>query len=120
LSLSRILRAILWQKKYNIRESIGSRKYFLLLRYVTPLSKCLSEFKETGILVSYADPIPRWILCSKYAIPFSLSDWGCLYDRFASVGVFYSGLSDKLGVEYNIFKVGTFKGAVEPYYLKNQ
>lgn len=30
---------------------------------------------------------------------------------------FYKGLLNKLGVEMQVFKVGTFKGAVEPLVL---
>lgn len=31
--------------------------------------------------------------------------------------LFYKGISEKLGVEWETFKVGTYKGAVEPYTL---
>lgn len=36
---------------------------------------------------------------------------------FSASPVFYKGLMDKLGIEMQIFKVGTYKSAVEPYIL---
>lgn len=35
----------------------------------------------------------------------------------ASQGLFFTGLGDKLGIQYEIFKVGKYKSAVEPYML---
>ncbi len=37
------------------------------------------------------------------------------FDGFSSEIVFFKGLMEKLGVEFQVFKVGKFKGAVEPY-----
>ncbi len=37
------------------------------------------------------------------------------FDGFSSEIVFFKGLMDKLGIEFQVFKVGKFKGAVEPY-----
>ena len=35
----------------------------------------------------------------------------------ASQGLFFTGLGDKLGIHYEIFKAGKYKSAVEPYML---
>lgn len=37
------------------------------------------------------------------------------FDGFSSEIVFFKGLMEKLGIEFQVFKVGKFKGAVEPY-----
>ena len=43
---------------------------------------------------------------------------GMEFNGFASTPMFYTGLFEKLEIEPKIFKVGTFKSAVEPYMLK--
>lgn len=36
-----------------------------------------------------------------------------------STNLFFKGLFDKLGIQFQVMKVGTFKSAVEPYILEN-
>ncbi|SEN36481.1 protease-4 [bacterium A37T11] len=40
-----------------------------------------------------------------------------LFNGFSASTMFYKGLFEKLGVEAQVFKVGTYKSAVEPYIL---
>lgn len=37
----------------------------------------------------------------------------------STTNLFYKGLLDKLGISFQVFKVGTFKSAVEPYIMEN-
>ena len=80
----------------------------------------LVDFKESGkFIISYADNYEQlqYYLAStadKVLInPQGSLDWHGL----ASLNMFYKELMDKLGIEVEIFKVGTFKSAVEPYML---
>ncbi|MEM6805502.1 MAG: signal peptide peptidase SppA [Bacteroidota bacterium] len=41
------------------------------------------------------------------------------FNGLSAVPMFYKGLFDKVGVTPKIFKVGTFKSAVEPYFRKD-
>ncbi len=123
LSLSRILRAIRLAKENDNIKGIYLEAGNTSSSPATlaAIRNALSEFKETGkFIVSYADTYTQggYYVASIADSVFVNPIGGVYMTGLASVGVFYSGLSDKLGVEYNIFKVGTFKGAVEPYYLK--
>jgi protease-4 len=80
----------------------------------------LKSFKESGkFIVSYADNYSQgaYYLCSVadkvFMNPLGLA---LLYGR-ASQYEFYKGLGEKIGVDFLVFKVGTYKGAVEPYML---
>ena len=42
-------------------------------------------------------------------------DGGVLFDGFGRSKLYYKSFLDKLKIDFNIFKVGTFKSAVEPY-----
>jgi len=80
----------------------------------------LLDFKESGkFIISYGDVYTQGC----YYLT-SLSDKVIVNPQgnldlhgYAAVPVFYKGLLDKLGVEMQIFKVGTFKSAVEPFML---
>lgn len=80
----------------------------------------LKKFKESGKwVVAYGDAITQgnyYIACaadSIYVNPVGSVD---VHGLSATV-MFYKGLLDKLGVEMQVIKVGTFKSAVEPYIL---
>ncbi len=80
----------------------------------------LKDFKSTGkFIYSYGDHYTQgaYFVCSvadKVVLnPIGLVDWKGL----CSQTVFYTDLMAKLGVKVQVFKVGTFKSAVEPYTL---
>ncbi|EJX04290.1 signal peptide peptidase SppA, 67K type, partial [gut metagenome] len=81
----------------------------------------LIEFKSSGkFIVSYADNYGQgaYYICSA-ADSILLNPQGTVgLTGLASQGIFFTGLADKLGVEHYIFKVGTYKSAVEPFFLK--
>ena len=84
------------------------------------LRRALIDFRENGkFVVAYADHFSQgnYYLCS-VADRIFLNPQGLLeLQGLASQTLFYKGLMDKLGVEMQIFKVGTYKGAVEPFML---
>ncbi|MBR1807780.1 MAG: signal peptide peptidase SppA [Paludibacteraceae bacterium] len=84
------------------------------------IRRALLDFKESGkFIVAYADSYSQgnyWLA--------SVADKVCLNSRGAlswaglsSNIMFYSRALEKLGVEMQVVKVGTFKSAVEPYML---
>lgn len=85
------------------------------------IREALKDFKESGkFVVAYADNYSQgnYYLCS-VADKVFLNPQGMLgLVGLASQTMFYKGLLDKIGVEMQIFKVGTYKGAVEPFMLE--
>ena len=82
------------------------------------LRKALLDFKESGkFILAYADQYTQ----GAYYIasvadhvllnPSGMLDW----HGIASRPVFYKELLEKLGVKMQVFRVGTFKSAVEPF-----
>ena len=84
------------------------------------IRRSLIDFKESGkFVVAYADNFTQgnYFLCS-VADKVFLNPQGILeLTGLASQTLFYKGLMDKVGIEMQIFKVGTYKGAVEPFIL---
>ena len=84
------------------------------------IRRSLTDFKESGkFVVAYADNFTQgnYFLCS-VADKVFLNPQGILeLTGLASQTLFYKGLMDKAGIEMQIFKVGTYKGAVEPFML---
>jgi signal peptide peptidase SppA, 67K type len=78
----------------------------------------LVRFKESGkFLVSYADTYTQggYYLAS-VADKVALNPQGMLdMHGLASIPIFFKDALDKLGIEMQIFKVGTYKSAVEPF-----
>jgi protease-4 len=82
------------------------------------LRQGLLEFKKSGKwIISYADQYNRsaYYLCSAadkvYMNPIGMLDWSGM----SSEPIFYKGLLEKVGVKMQVFKVGTYKSAVEPF-----
>ncbi|MGN1256811.1 MAG: signal peptide peptidase SppA [Bacteroidaceae bacterium] len=82
------------------------------------LRQALLKFKESGKwIIAYADTYSRsaYYLCSVadkvYLNPIGMLDWSGL----SSNPMFFTGLMKKLGIKMQVFKVGTYKSAVEPY-----
>lgn len=84
------------------------------------LRRALIDFKSSGkFIVAYGDQYSQanYYICS-VADKVFLNPQGALeLVGMASQTVFYKGLMDKIGVQEQIFKVGTYKGAVEPFML---
>lgn len=81
----------------------------------------LVSFKESGkFIVSYGDSYTQgaYYLCSVADSVFLNPQGSVALTGLVSQGLFFTGLADKLGVEHYIFKVGTYKSAVEPFFLK--
>lgn len=84
------------------------------------LREALTDFKESGkFVIAYADNYTQgnYYLCS-IADKVFLNPQGIVgVMGLASQTLFYKGLLDKIGVQMQVFKVGTYKGAVEPFML---
>ena len=85
---------------------------------VQELRQALLKFKKNGKwIIAYADTYSRsaYYLCSVadkvYLNPIGMLDWSGL----SSNPMFFTGLMKKLGIKMQVFKVGTYKSAVEPY-----
>ena len=80
--------------------------------------RALMDFKESGkFIVAYADNYTQggYYLAS-VADKIYLNPQGILgLTGLSSRPMFYKGLLQKIGVEMMVFKVGTYKGAVEPF-----
>lgn len=82
------------------------------------IHRALVDFKESGKFVyAYADTYSqREYLLSAAADSVMLNPVGGIDFRgLASQVMFLKGLYDKLGIEMQVLKVGTYKSAVEPY-----
>ena len=87
---------------------------------MAPIRKALLEFKESGkFIVAYGDNFsqPTYYLSSVadkiFMNPYGNMDFGGL----ATSIQFNKGVFEKWGIEMQVYKVGTFKSAVEPYTL---
>lgn len=80
----------------------------------------LADFKESGkFIIAYADVYSQGCYyLSSVADKVIMNPQGNLdLHGLSSSPTFYKGLLDKVGIEMQIFKVGTFKSAVEPFML---
>lgn len=82
------------------------------------IRRALLDFKESGkFIVAYGDNYTQneYYLCSvadKVMLnPQGVIDWTGLSEN----SIFFKRLLEKIGVEVQIFKVGTYKSAVEPF-----
>ena len=82
------------------------------------IRRALMDFKDSGkFIVAYADSYTQggYYLAS-VADKIYLNPQGILgLTGISSQTMFYKGLLQKIGVEMMVFKVGTYKGAVEPF-----
>ena len=82
------------------------------------IHRALKDFKESDkFIYAYADDYTqREYLLSAIADSVVLNPVGAIDFRgLASQIMFVKGLYDKLGIEVQVLKVGTYKSAVEPY-----
>lgn len=78
----------------------------------------LKEFKESGkFIVAYGDTYTQGLYyLSSVADKVIMNPQGMLdWHGLASTPMFYKDMLEKIGVEMQIFKVGTYKSAVEPF-----
>ncbi|MCD8261323.1 MAG: signal peptide peptidase SppA [Bacteroides sp.] len=85
---------------------------------IQEIRSALLEFKETGkFIVSYSDAYPQslYYLCT-VADDVLLNPRGSVEWRGLSANTtFYKELLEKIGIEMQIFKIGSYKSAVEPF-----
>ncbi len=87
---------------------------------IQALRNALVDFKGSGkFIIAYGDNFGQsdYYLSTVADSLFVNPQGGVGLVGLASQGWFYTGLADKLGVEHYIFKVGTYKSAVEPFFL---
>ena len=82
------------------------------------IRQAMLEFKKSGKwIVAYGDEYTQgsYYLCSVadkvYMNPIGSMSWSGM----SSTPMFYKGLMEKVGVKMQVFKVGTYKSAVEPF-----
>ena len=78
----------------------------------------LADFKESGkFIVAYADTYTQGLYyLASVADEVMLNPQGGIeWCGLASAPIFFKDLLDKVGIEMQIFKVGTYKSAVEPF-----
>ena len=107
------------------KENEDIKGIYLNMRYLDAqyasleaIRNALIDFKESGKpVVAYADYYTQGLYYLASAAdkvllnPYGMVDW----KGIASTPIFYKGLLDKLGIEMQVFKVGTYKSAVEPF-----
>ena len=78
----------------------------------------LEAFKESGkFVVAYGDQYSQWLYyLASVADKVVVNPEGSIsWHGLAAQPIFFKDLLEKLGVEMQIFKVGTYKSAVEPF-----
>ena len=85
---------------------------------LTAIRKALLDFKESGkFIIAYSGQYTQstYYLCS-VADKLILNPSGNIsWHGLSAQTMFLKGLLDKIGVEMQVFRVGTYKAAVEPY-----
>lgn len=85
---------------------------------LNPIRQALLDFKGSGkFLVAYGDNYTQGAYyVASVADKVIMNPKGMLdFHGLSAQPMFVKGLYEKLGVKYQVFKVGTFKSAVEPY-----
>ena len=84
------------------------------------LREALIDFKESGkFLITYDEAYSEggYFLAS-VADEIYLNPLGAIdFNGFSSEGIFFKGLFEKVGIKPEVFRVGEFKSAVEPFIL---
>lgn len=118
--LDDILAAIQKAKKNDKIKGIYLQNVFLGASFASleEIRNALLDFKESGkFIVAYADNYTQGLYyLSSVADKILINPQGSLeWKGLASQPIFYKDLLEKLGIEMQIFKVGTYKSAVEPF-----
>ena len=122
LSLSDIISAIKAAKENDNIKGIYLDVSYLYTgtANIDVIRRELIDFKKSGkFIVAYADNyIQQCYYLSSVADKVFLNPQGILQlSGFSSQTTFYKGILKKVGIDIQVFKVGTFKGAVEPFML---
>lgn len=84
------------------------------------IHKQLVDFKKSGkFVISYADnyTLGTYYVCS-VAKPLLLNPYGSIsWNGMTSQVLYYKDILDKIGINMQVFKVGKYKSAVEPYLM---
>ena len=118
--LNDILAAIRKAKEHPDIEGIYIQAGYLNAGFASleEIRNALLDFKESGkSIVTYADTYTQGLYyLSSVADKVLLNPKGMIeWKGLAASPVFYKELLEKVGVEMQVFKVGTYKSAVEPY-----
>lgn len=118
--LDDILSSIRKAKENENIKGIYLRANFLTAGYasIEEIRDALLDFKESGKFVAaYADNYTQGLYyLASAADKVMMNPKGSLEWRgIAAAPMFYKDLLEKIGVEMQIFKVGTYKSAVEPF-----
>jgi protease-4 len=122
LSLKETLSAIEKAKENDRIEGIYLDATYLSTgtASVDAIRRALIDFRKSGkFIVAYADNYTqRCYYLSSVADKVFLNPQGLLeLTGVASLTTFYKGILKKAGIDIQVFKVGTYKGAVEPFML---
>ena len=118
--LNDILKAIKVAAKDDRIEGIYIEAGLLSADFATveEIRKALTDFKKTGkFVMAYGENYTQGayyvasVADSIYLPPGGMIDWRGI----AATPMFYKELLDKIGVKMQVFRVGTYKSAVEPY-----
>ncbi|OED81864.1 signal peptide peptidase SppA [Vibrio cyclitrophicus ZF65] len=85
------------------------------LRYI---AKALNEFKATGKPIYAVDDFynqSQYYLASYADKVFLSPDGGVLLKGYSAYSLYYKSLLEKLDVNTHVFRVGTYKSAIEPF-----
>ncbi|MGV8964166.1 MAG: signal peptide peptidase SppA [Candidatus Saccharimonadaceae bacterium] len=99
---------------------IDSRMFTASLASLAEIRGELLRFKESGkFVVAYSDTYTQGgYYIASVADKIAVNPQGMLdLHGLASTPMFYKDALDKLGIEIQVFKVGTYKSAVEPFIL---
>lgn len=118
--LDDILKSIKKAKETDEIKGIYIQSTFLNTSFASleEIRNALLDFKESGkFIVAYSDNYTQGLYyLSSVADKIMLNPQGTIEWRgLSSQPIFFKDLLNKLGVEMQIFKVGTYKSAVEPY-----
>lgn len=121
IGLSDILLSIKEAKKNeNIQGIYIEAGYYtdLPIAMLEEIRQALLDFKESGkFIVAYGDNYTQneYYLCSVADKVMLNPQGGIDWTGLSESPVFFKRLLDKMGIEVQIFKVGTYKSAVEPF-----
>ncbi|MCD7930989.1 MAG: signal peptide peptidase SppA [Tannerellaceae bacterium] len=123
VSLTQILKSIRLAKENDNIKGIYIESGYLGATPATlqEIRDALEDFKESGkFIYAYSDYYTQggYYVCSLADSIFLNPSGNISLMGLASNQLFLTGLAEKVGVEHYIFKVGTYKSAVEPYMLK--
>ena len=123
MSLENIIKAIRKAKNHPDIKGIYIESGFFSggMASLEAISRELIDFKKSDkFIIAYGDMYTQGgYYISSVADSVFVNPQGSInLIGLASQGMFFTGLTEKLGIEHYIFKVGTYKSAVEPFFLK--